>query len=107
MPGERRRILPPHWESSECRQQDRSFVFRLFDIFKHLRGSGTVDKIKKYRRDLPRAVALTSILVFTKSVNVESLPEVAMQVILGNVWSGKQLFYDSFIMGAHLCPFLK
>ena len=32
-------------------RQDRSFVFKLFDIFKHLRGSGRVDKIKKYRRD--------------------------------------------------------
>ena len=32
---------------------DRSFVFKLFDIFKHLRGSGRVDKIKKYRRDFP------------------------------------------------------
>ena len=29
------------------RRQDKSFVFKLFDIFKHLRGSGTVDKIKK------------------------------------------------------------
>ena len=38
---------------SAARKQDRSFVFRLFDIFKHLRGSGTVDKIKKYRRDSP------------------------------------------------------
>ena len=36
------------------RRQDRSFVFKLFDIFKHLRGSGTVDKIKKYHWDFPR-----------------------------------------------------
>ena len=36
------------------RKQDRPFVFKLFDIFKHLRGSGTVDKIKKFRRDVPR-----------------------------------------------------
>ena len=33
------------------RKHDRLFVFKLFDIFKHLRGSGTVDKIKKFRRD--------------------------------------------------------
>ena len=29
-------------------------VLVCFDIFKHFRGSGTVDKIKKYRRDIPR-----------------------------------------------------
>ena len=29
---------------------------KCFDIFKHLRGSGTVDKIKKYRRDSPLGV---------------------------------------------------
>ena len=39
-----------------CWKQDRSFVFKLFDIFKHLRGSGTVDKIKKFRRDSPSGV---------------------------------------------------
>ena len=27
---------------------------KCFDIFKHLRASGKVDKIKKYRRDIPR-----------------------------------------------------
>ena len=31
-------------------------VLKCFDIFKHLRGSGTVDKIKKYRRDSPLGV---------------------------------------------------
>ena len=40
----------------ERRRQERSFVFKLFDIFQHLRGSGTVDKIKKYRRDIPSGV---------------------------------------------------
>ena len=29
------------------------------DIFKHLRGSETVDKIKKYHRDVPRGLSLT------------------------------------------------
>ena len=38
------------------RKQDRSFVFKLFDISKHLRGSGTADKIKKFRRDSPSGV---------------------------------------------------
>ena len=33
------------------RRQDRSFVFKLFDIFKHLRGFKSVDEIKNYRRD--------------------------------------------------------
>ena len=42
-----------------CWKQDRSFVFKLFDISKHLRGSGMVDKIKKYRRDVPRGLSLT------------------------------------------------
>ena len=35
------------------RKQDRSFVF---NIFKHHRGSGTADKIKKYRWDSPSGV---------------------------------------------------
>ena len=34
-------------------EHDRSFILTFFDIFKHLRGSGTVDKIKKFRRDVP------------------------------------------------------
>ena len=38
------------------RKQDRPFVFKLFDIFRHLRRWGTVDKIKKFRRDVPREV---------------------------------------------------
>ena len=42
-----------------CRKEGRSFVFKLFDISKHLRGSGTVDKIKKYRRDNSRECSLT------------------------------------------------
>ena len=37
----------------------RRVVLVCFDIFKHLRGSGTVDKIKKYRRDVPRGLSLT------------------------------------------------
>ena len=35
------------------RKQGRPFVFKPFDIFKHHKGLGTVDKIKKYRRDSP------------------------------------------------------
>ena len=31
-----------------------------FDIFKHHRRSGTVDKIKKYRRDIPWGFLSTS-----------------------------------------------
>ena len=34
----------------------RSVVLKCFDIFLHLRGSGIVDKIKKYRRDSPSGV---------------------------------------------------
>ena len=37
----------------------RSVVLKCFDIFLHLRGSGMVDKIKKYRRDVPRGLSLT------------------------------------------------
>ena len=29
-------------------------VLKCFDIFKHLRGLKSVDKIKKYHRDIPR-----------------------------------------------------
>ena len=43
-----------------CRKQDRSFIFKVFDIFKHHRGSGTVDEIKKCRRDVPRGFLSTS-----------------------------------------------
>ena len=42
------------------RKQDRSFVFKLFDIFKHHSRSGMVDKMKKYRRDVPRGLSLTA-----------------------------------------------
>ena len=38
----------------------RPIVLKCLDIFKHLRGLKLVDKIKKYRRDFPRAIALTS-----------------------------------------------
>ena len=38
----------------------RPIVLKCFDISKHLRGSGMVDKIKKYRRDIPRRLSLTS-----------------------------------------------
>ena len=37
----------------------RSVVLTCFDIFKHLRGLKSVDKIKKYRRDIPRGLSLT------------------------------------------------
>ena len=35
------------------RKQDRPFVLKLFDIFKHLKGLKSVDKIKKYHRNIP------------------------------------------------------
>ena len=44
-------------------------VLTCFDMFKHLRGSGTVDKIKKYLCDVPRAVALTSAVNSHRSPN--------------------------------------
>ena len=34
----------------------RPIVLVCFDIFKHHKGSGTVDKIKKYRRDGPSGI---------------------------------------------------
>ena len=41
---------------AEVSQGVRRTVLTLFDISKHHRGSGTVDKIKKYRRDSPSGV---------------------------------------------------
>ena len=37
-------------------RRERLIVLKCFDIFLHLRGSGMVDKIKKYRRDSPSGV---------------------------------------------------
>ena len=42
------------------RKQDTSFVLMLFDTFKLLTGSWSVDEIKKDRRDFPRDLVLTS-----------------------------------------------
>ena len=41
------------------RKQGRLFVFKPFDIFERLRGLKSVDKIKKFRRDVPRGLSLT------------------------------------------------
>ena len=49
-------------------KHDRSFVFKLVDIFKHLRGLKSVDKIKKYRRDIPRGLSLTTAAVSKKNL---------------------------------------
>ena len=41
-------------ERAQRTEHDKSFILTFFDIFKHRRGAGTVDKIKKYHRDISR-----------------------------------------------------
>ena len=41
------------------RKQNRPFVLMFFHASKDLRGLKSVDKIKKYRRDIPRGLSLT------------------------------------------------
>ena len=61
-----------------CQKQDRSFVFKLFDISKHLRGSGSVDKIKKFRRDVPREFLHTLAVGMPLTLRVRGIPTAAV-----------------------------
>ena len=76
------------------RKQDRSFVFKLFDISKHLRGSGTADKIKKFRRDVPRGFLLTSAVNSHLSLRLRWLSTAAVSKNpLGNPSRYSLLYY--------------
>ena len=47
-------------ESDKMAEVLQASKVEYFDIFWHLRGSGTVDKMKKYCHDIPRGLSLTS-----------------------------------------------
>ena len=52
----------------------RSVVLKCFDIFKHLRGLKSIDKIKKCRRDIPRDCLLTVAVGIDLTLRVRSIP---------------------------------
>ena len=66
-------------------KQDRSFVFTFLDIFKHLKGSGIVDKIKKCRRDIPQDRLHTLAVEIDLTLQVQSILKAAVcKQSLGN-----------------------
>ena len=68
-----------YWPAQTCciACEVRRIVLKCFDIFKHLRGSGSIDKIKKFHRDVPWEFLLTAAVGICLSLWLRQIPTAA------------------------------